>query len=60
MPRYGFELMTELHRPAALLDQAPQAEDAGFDFLGIALLPAGDDTKGFIRFWTEEVRPLLP
>ena len=36
MPRYGFKLMTELHGPAALLDQARRAEDAGFDFLGIS------------------------
>jgi G6PDH family F420-dependent oxidoreductase len=36
MPRYGFKLMTELHGPAALLEQARRAEDAGFDFLGIS------------------------
>jgi G6PDH family F420-dependent oxidoreductase len=32
--------------------------DAGFEH--VAVLPAGDDTEGFIRFWTDEVRPLLP
>jgi G6PDH family F420-dependent oxidoreductase len=36
MPRYGFKLMTELHGPAALLDQARRAEHAGFEFLGIS------------------------
>jgi hypothetical protein len=32
--------------------------DAGFEH--VAVLPAGDDTEGFLRFWTDEVRPLLP
>jgi G6PDH family F420-dependent oxidoreductase len=36
MPSYGFKLMTEMHGPAALLEQARLAEDAGFDFLGIS------------------------
>jgi G6PDH family F420-dependent oxidoreductase len=36
MPSYGFKLMTELHGPATLLEQARQAEGAGFDFLGIS------------------------
>ncbi|MBI2710985.1 MAG: TIGR03557 family F420-dependent LLM class oxidoreductase [Actinobacteria bacterium] len=32
--------------------------DAGFEH--VAVLPAGDDIDGFLRFWTDEVRPLLP
>jgi G6PDH family F420-dependent oxidoreductase len=36
MPHYGFKLMTELHGPATLLEQARMAEEAGFDFLGIS------------------------
>ncbi len=36
MPRYGYKLMTELHGPAALLDQARMAEDAGFSFVGLS------------------------
>ncbi|CAN5860609.1 LLM class F420-dependent oxidoreductase [soil metagenome] len=32
--------------------------DAGFEH--VAVLPAGDDSEGFIGFWTDKVRPLLP
>jgi G6PDH family F420-dependent oxidoreductase len=32
--------------------------DAGFEH--IAVLPVGDDLDGFLRFWDDELRPLLP
>jgi len=32
--------------------------DAGFEH--VAVLPVGDDLEGFLRFWTDELRPLLP
>jgi G6PDH family F420-dependent oxidoreductase len=32
--------------------------DAGYEH--IAVLPVGDDIEGFLRFWTDDVRPLLP
>ncbi|MBA2496790.1 MAG: TIGR03557 family F420-dependent LLM class oxidoreductase [Acidimicrobiia bacterium] len=32
--------------------------DAGFEH--VAVLPVGDDLEGFLRFWTDAVRPLLP
>src|SRR4051794_9460544 len=32
--------------------------DAGFD--NVAVAPLVDDLDGFVRFWTEEVRPQLP
>jgi G6PDH family F420-dependent oxidoreductase len=32
--------------------------DAGFD--NVAVVPLVDDLDGFMRFWTEEVRPQLP
>jgi G6PDH family F420-dependent oxidoreductase len=36
MTAYGYSLMCELHHPDQLLDQARQAEQAGFDFLTIS------------------------
>jgi len=32
--------------------------DAGFD--NVAVVPLVDDLDGFVRFWTEQVRPQLP
>lgn len=36
MPRYGFNLFSELNDPNAMVDQAVAAEAAGFDFLGMS------------------------
>jgi G6PDH family F420-dependent oxidoreductase len=36
MPRFGFKLMCELHGPKALVQQAVQAEEHGFDFVAIS------------------------
>ena len=36
MTRYGFTLMTELHGPRALVEQAVAAEAAGFDFAAMS------------------------
>jgi G6PDH family F420-dependent oxidoreductase len=44
--------------PKRFVEAITEYADAGFEH--IAVLPAGDDTQGFIRFFTDEVRPLLP
>jgi G6PDH family F420-dependent oxidoreductase len=36
MTRYGFTLMTELHGPRQLVEQAVAAEEAGFDFAAMS------------------------
>ncbi|HLJ07233.1 MAG TPA: LLM class F420-dependent oxidoreductase, partial [Acidimicrobiia bacterium] len=36
MIRYGFTLMTELHGPRQLVEQAVAAERAGFDFAAMS------------------------
>ena len=36
MVKFGYKLMTEEHGPAALIDNAVQAEAAGFDFVSIS------------------------
>jgi G6PDH family F420-dependent oxidoreductase len=36
MPNYGYKLMSEEHGPSALVRNACQAEDAGFDFVAIS------------------------
>jgi hypothetical protein len=32
--------------------------DAGFE--RVAVVDVGEDTEGFLRFWTDELRPTLP
>jgi hypothetical protein len=32
--------------------------DAGYEH--VAVVDVGEDAEGFLRFWTEEVRPKLP
>ena len=44
--------------PKRFVEAITNYVDAGF--AQVAVLPAGDDTDGFIRFWNDEVRPLLP
>ena len=36
MISYGYSLLSELHHPNELLDQAKRADDSGFDFLTIS------------------------
>ena len=44
--------------PKAFAEAVQEFVDAGFEH--VAVMPAGDDTEGFLHFWTDEVRPLLP
>lgn len=44
--------------PKPHIDAITGAVDAGID--EIAVVPVGDDHDGFIRWWTDEVRPALP
>jgi G6PDH family F420-dependent oxidoreductase len=36
MPQYGLKLMTEIHGPSTLVEQAVAAEDAGFDLVSMS------------------------
>jgi hypothetical protein len=68
MVRYGFTLMSELHGPTELVTQALEAENAGFDFrrwtdagfTHVALVHVADDQEGFMRAWSDDIRPRLP
>ena len=44
--------------PARHADAVKEFVDAGFDH--VALVQCGSDQEGFLRFWEEELRPLLP
>jgi G6PDH family F420-dependent oxidoreductase len=44
--------------PKAFATAVQDFLDAGFEH--VAVMPAGDDAAGFVEFWTNEVRPLLP
>jgi hypothetical protein len=67
----NFAAATETVRPEDMADSVaygPDPErhvemitkyvDAGFQ--RVAVVDIGEDPEGFLRFWTEEVRPRLP
>ncbi len=67
----NFVAATELLTPEQVGEQIPHGPDpkqhadaikeyldAGFEH--VAVLPVGDDLDGFLRFWDDELRPLLP
>ena len=55
--KFGYKLMSEEHGPAALVENARRAEEAGFDC--VVLVGIGPDQEGFVRFWRDELAPSL-
>ncbi len=67
----SFAAATETVRPEDVAENVPCGPDPAVHVEGIrgyvdagyervAVVDIGEDQEGFLRFWTEEVRPQLP